>query len=80
MQKKRYWADSSVRARQWRANKGKAVLTYLHPSMVKALQEEAKRKNDESTSVDLTILKISDRYLLFTLSASNVYLVSHSKR
>ena len=46
MQKKeRYWPDSSVRAKRWRANQGKAVLTYLHPSMVKALHEEAKRKN-----------------------------------
>ena len=43
--KKRYWPDSSVRAKRWRAKQGKAVLTYLHPSMVKALHEEAKRKN-----------------------------------
>ena len=43
--KKRYWADSSVRAKRWRAKQGKAVLTYLHPSVVKALHEEAKRKN-----------------------------------
>ena len=43
--KKRYWANSSVRGKRWRANQGKAVLTYLAPVMVKALHEEAKRKN-----------------------------------
>src|SRR5262249_31755149 len=43
--KKRYWADSSVRGKRWRANQGKGVLTYLHPDMVQALHEEAKRKS-----------------------------------
>jgi hypothetical protein len=43
--RKRYWPDSSVRTKRWRAKQGKAVLTYLDPAMVKALQEEAKRKN-----------------------------------
>ena len=43
--KKRYWPDSSVRTKRWRAKQGKAVLTYLDPAMAKALQEEAKRKN-----------------------------------
>src|SRR5215469_5981525 len=43
--KKRYWPDPSVRSKRWRAKQGKAVLTYLHPCMVKALHEEAKRKN-----------------------------------
>src|SRR5262249_32704954 len=43
--KKRYWPDSSVRTKRWRAKQGKAVLTYLDLSMVKALHEEAKRKN-----------------------------------
>jgi hypothetical protein len=43
--KKRYWPDSSVRTKRWRAKQGKAVLTYLAPDMVKALHEEAKRKN-----------------------------------
>jgi len=40
--KKRYWADSSVRAKRWRAKQGKAVLTYLDPTMAKALHEDAR--------------------------------------
>jgi|GEM_PF-3515203 hypothetical protein len=46
-EEKRYWPDSSVRAKCWRAKQGKAVATYLHlhPRMVKALHEEAKRKS-----------------------------------